>query len=79
MTAQPPPRRRLVIDGSGRVTAAPARPGRPNARRYLTPAAEQILAACYPGQITAAVIERALRRMAIGDGLLQPKPRKDQT
>ena len=78
MTAPQP--RRLVIDHAGRVAAVPARPGRPNARKYLTPAAERIIADCYPGQVMAAVIERALRALAIRDGLLQPKtPKEGQT
>lgn len=71
----PEPSRRLAIDRAGRIAAEPARPGRPNARKYLTPAAATILADCYPGQVMAAVIERALRRMAIKDGLLTAKPR----
>jgi hypothetical protein len=46
---------------------------RPAARKYLTPAAERIAADCYPGQILAVLLERALREMAIRDGLLTPK------
>jgi hypothetical protein len=49
----------------------PAR--RPAARKYLTPAAERIAAHCYPGQILAVLLERALREMAIRDGLLTRK------
>lgn len=36
-------------------------------RKYLTVTAERILAENYPGQIPAAVIERALKRMATAD------------
>ncbi|GGV46039.1 hypothetical protein [Streptomyces spectabilis] len=79
MTEPPEQPRRLVVDRGGRVTAVPARPGRPNARRYLTPAAEQIIAHCYPGQVIAVVIERALRHMAIADGLLKPKPKNPRS
>lgn len=56
-----------------------SRPPRPAARKYLTVESERIITACYPGQVLAAVIERALRQMAITDGLLTPKthqPRK---
>lgn len=49
------------------------RRSRPAARKYLTQNAEQIIANCYPGQVLAAVIERAVRQMAIADGLLTPK------
>lgn len=40
---------------------------RPPARQLLTPQSENILATRYPGQVRAAVIERALRRMADAD------------
>jgi hypothetical protein len=40
---------------------------RPQARQLLTVQSERILATCYPGQVRAAVIERALRRMAAAD------------
>jgi hypothetical protein len=46
---------------------------RPAARKYLTVVAERIAADCYPGQVLAVVLERALREMAIRDGLLTPK------
>jgi hypothetical protein len=49
----------------------PAR--RPAARKYLTPVAQRIAADCYPGQILAVLLERALREMAIRDGRLMPK------
>jgi hypothetical protein len=55
-------------------SAAPAR--RPYARKYLTPAAERIVADCYPGQVLAAVLERAVRAMAVRDGLLTAKTGK---
>lgn len=55
---------------------AAARPPRPAARKYLTQDAERILADCYPGQVRAVVVERALREMAIRDRLLTPKTRK---
>lgn len=40
---------------------------RPPARQLLTPQSENILATLYAGQVRAAVIERALRRMAEAD------------
>lgn len=40
---------------------------RPPARQLLTPQSEHILATLYAGQVRAAVIERALRRMAAAD------------
>lgn len=40
---------------------------RPTARELLTPIAERILAARYPGQVRAVVIERALRHLAAAD------------
>lgn len=40
---------------------------RPSARELLTRHSERILATCYAGQVRAAVIERALRRMAAAD------------
>ena len=40
---------------------------RPPARQLLTPQSDNILATRYPGQVRAAVIERALRRMAEAD------------
>jgi hypothetical protein len=40
---------------------------RPSARQLLTVQSERILATCYAGQVRAAVIERALRRMAAAD------------
>ncbi len=49
---------------------------RTNARKYLSVEAEQIIAACYPGQVLAAVLERAVRQMAIRDGLLTAKTSK---
>jgi hypothetical protein len=39
----------------------------------LTPTAERIIADCYPGQVLAAVLERAVRAMAVRDGLLTAK------
>jgi hypothetical protein len=55
------------------------RRGRPYLRKYLTVNAEQIIAACYPGQVLAVLIERAVRQMAIRDGLLTPKTRPPRT
>jgi hypothetical protein len=55
-------------------TTAPAR--RPYARKYLSPAAERIIADCYPGQVLSAVLKRAVRAMAVQDGLLTPKTGK---
>jgi hypothetical protein len=40
---------------------------RPPARQLLTVQSERILATCYAGQVRAAVIERALRRMVAAD------------
>lgn len=40
---------------------------RPQARQLLTVQSERILATCYAGQVRAAVIERALRRMVAAD------------
>ncbi|MFE2485995.1 hypothetical protein ACFXGR_22395 [Streptomyces mirabilis] len=40
---------------------------RPQARQLLTVQSERILATRYAGQVRAAVIERALRRMAAAD------------
>jgi hypothetical protein len=55
------------------VTGPAKRPPRPTARKYYTQATERILADCYPGQIPAVVVERAIREMAIRDQLLTPK------
>jgi len=43
------------------------KPRRPPARQLLTPHSEHILTTLYAGQVRAAVIERALRRMAEAD------------
>jgi hypothetical protein len=40
---------------------------RPTARQLLTRTSERILGTRYAGQVRAAVIERALRRMAAAD------------
>jgi hypothetical protein len=42
-------------------------PRRPQARELLSRQSERILATRYAGQVRAAVIERALRRMAAAD------------
>ncbi|MFI8872425.1 hypothetical protein [Streptomyces sp. NPDC055243] len=63
---------RLTLDADGR--AKPARPAKPAARKYVNHTAARILATCYPGQVPAAVIERALTQMAKRDGLAVPKP-----
>lgn len=56
-----------------RTTRTPPPRRRPSTRKYLTPAAERIIADCYPGQVLAAVLERAVRAMAVRDGLLTAK------
>jgi len=63
---------RLTFDRDGAVK--PARPAKQAARKYVNHAAARILATCYPGQVPAAVIERALRQMAKRDGHSVPKP-----
>lgn len=70
-------KRRYTFDRQGHVkppksaaaiAATPPKPRRSGStRKYLTQAAERILADCYPGQVPAAVIERALKRMATAD------------
>ncbi len=40
---------------------------RPTARELLTPESERLLAGPFAGQVRAAVIERALRRLAAAD------------
>lgn len=54
-----------------RTTRTPPPRRRPSTRKYLTPDAERIIADCYPGQVLAAVLERAVR-----DGLLTAKTGK---
>lgn len=49
------------------TTAQPARKRRPQARQLLTDTSERILDGRYAGQVRAAVIERALARMAAAD------------
>jgi len=56
-----------------RTTRTPPPRRRPSTRKYLTPTAERIIADCYPGQVLAAVLERAVRAMAVRDGLLTAK------
>jgi hypothetical protein len=56
-----------------RTTRTPPPRRRPSTRKYLTADAERIIADCYPGQVLAAVIERAVRLMAVRDGLLTAK------
>lgn len=68
---------RFTFDRQGRVkqpkpagiaATPPQKPRRSGStRKYLTVTAERILADCYPGQVPAAVIERALKRMATAD------------
>ena len=41
-------------------------------RKYLTLTGEQIIKRCYPGEVPAAVIERALRLLAERDGRQLP-------
>lgn len=43
------------------------KPRRPQARELLTATSEHLLATAFAGQVRAAVIERALRRMADAD------------
>jgi hypothetical protein len=47
------------------------------AARYVNAASAAILARCYPGQVPAAVIERALTEMAKRDGHGATKPRRE--
>lgn len=49
------------------TASPPARKRRPQARELHTPTTEHILATIYAGQVRAAVIERALKRMAAAD------------
>lgn len=53
------------------MTATP-RPRRPNRRKHVTPTSELILNRCYPGEVPAAVIERALRLLVERDGRQLP-------
>lgn len=64
---------RIHFDREGRPVTTQRRP---SARKYLTREAERIIGLCYPGQVLAAVVERAVRQMAIRDGLLTPKTGK---
>lgn len=59
-----------------RTSRTPPPRRRPSTRKYLTPTAERIIADCYPGQVLAAVLERAVRAMAVRDGLLTAKTGK---
>lgn len=59
-----------------RTTRTPPPRRRQSTRKYLTPTAERIIADCYPGQVLAAVLERAVRAMAVRDGLLTAKTGK---
>lgn len=61
------------------MTGSLAPKRRTSARKYLTVNAERIIAACYPGQVLAAVVERAVQQMAIRDGLLTAKTSKPRT
>ena len=42
-------------------------------RKWCTVMSERILAHCYPGEVRAAVIERALRELVKRDGKRLPK------
>lgn len=53
---------------------APQPRRRMSARQLLTPQSEHLLDTVYAGQVRAAVIERALRRMAEAD---QKKARRE--
>ena len=74
---------RYTFDRQGRVTkpkpartATPKEPKprrAPSTRRYVTLTGEQILKQCYPGEVPAAVIERALTQMAKRDGKRIPR------
>lgn len=44
-------------------------------RVHVSPWCAAVLRRCYPGQIPAAVIERALRMLATADGKLQANGR----
>lgn len=50
---------------------------RPTARQLLTRQSERILATHYAGQVRAAVIERALRRMAAADERAERKTARE--
>jgi hypothetical protein len=64
---------------TGRSLAPKPRPRRgASTRKYLTVEAEHIISQCYGGQVLATVIERAVRQMAIRDGLLTPKTHKSR-
>lgn len=65
-----PQPRRYTFDRQARVIPPNRRPG--SARKYVTDTADQILSHCYPGEVPAVVIERALRRMAKADGKRTP-------
>lgn len=54
-------------------SAVPKKRRTGSTRKYLTVEAERIIGLCWPGQVLAAVIERAVRQMAIRDGLLTAK------
>lgn len=44
-------------------------------RVHLSPWCAAVLRRCYPGQVPAAVLERALRMLADADGHLEPDGR----
>lgn len=74
---------RYTFDREGHVRqpkATPAarepKPRRGNNRKYVTDQTELILNRCYPGEVPAAVIERALRQMVKHDGKQLPGRRQ---
>lgn len=66
--------RRFSFDRQGRVLPPAPRPRKSaTTRKYVTDLTDRILARCYPGEVPAAVIERALRQMAERDGHRIPR------
>ena len=50
---------------------------RPTARELLTPNSEELLATVFAGQVRAAVIERALKRMAAAEARARRGARRE--
>jgi hypothetical protein len=65
--------RRFTFDRQGRTMPPVSNTRRSGtARKYVTVTAEQILNRCYPGEVPAVVIERALRVLVERDGRQLP-------
>ena len=70
---------RFTFDREGRArqpkpaAAREPKPRRGNNRKYVTDQTELILNRCYPGEVPAAVIERALRVLVERDGRQLPR------